>query len=139
MRYLRTGVNAGGRSCVLSEEVPRDTLDAMAQHVLYQSDVTPPPPRPGGNAEALDLGVAPGLARWIIVEWPPGTETPYHHTDTVDFDTVIEGSIVLILDDGEHLLEAGDCVLIPGVDHGWRVGPQRCTTSVALLGSARMT
>ena len=89
------------------------------------------------TARDLELGVGAGLSRWLVVEWPPRMDTAYHHPDTVDFDTVLVGSIVLILGDGEHELHVGDCVLIPGVDHAWRVGPDGCTTSVLLLGSAR--
>ena len=58
-----------------------------------------------------------------------------HHTDTLDFDTVIAGSIELILDDGGHRLEAGDVVVISGVDHAWRSGPDGCTMVITLQGT----
>ena len=137
MQYLVTGVDATGRSCVLNQASAGGSVETMGQRLVYASEVDPPPPRPTGHAEDLELGVTPGLAKWMIVEWPPNMETLYHHTDTVDFDTVLEGRIALILDDGEHPLEVGDCVLVQGVDHSWRVGPEGCTTSVVLLGSTR--
>jgi quercetin dioxygenase-like cupin family protein len=41
----------------------------------------------------------------------------------------------LTLDDGTHLLEAGDCVVINGVDHAWRAGPEGCTMGFAVYGT----
>ena len=39
-----------------------------------------------------------------------------HHTDTIDLDTISSGSIELLLDDGAHSLERGDCVVVAGVE-----------------------
>jgi quercetin dioxygenase-like cupin family protein len=58
-----------------------------------------------------------------------------HHTDTIDYDIVLAGSVELTLGDGVHPLEAGDCVVIAGIDHAWRAGPQGASMSVTLLGS----
>jgi hypothetical protein len=57
-----------------------------------------------------------------------------HHSDTIDLDFVVSGRIHLVLEDGAHTLEEGDCAVITGVDHAWRVGPEGCTLSVVLLG-----
>jgi quercetin dioxygenase-like cupin family protein len=76
------------------------------------------------------------LARWFVVEYQPNIELPVHHTDTLDFDVVLAGSVELTLDDGPHSLEAGDCVVVTGVDHGWRAGPEGCRLSVLALGTA---
>ena len=135
MRYMLTGVDAEGRSCVVEETELGRPGDEMVQHRVFATDQSPPGPRPTGHGADLDLGVAPGLARWLGVHWPAGREAHLHHTDTVDFDTVLGGSVVLVLDDGDHLMEVGDCVLVDGVDHSWRAGPEGCTMSVVLLGS----
>ena len=58
-----------------------------------------------------------------------------HHTDTLDFDLILDGSVELILDDGTHLLRAGDCVVMTGVDHGWRASSDGCTTAALALGT----
>jgi len=43
-----------------------------------------------------------------------------HTTDTVDFDVVVSGEVVLELDDrAEVLLKAGDCVIQNGTRHAW--------------------
>lgn len=71
----------------------------------------------------------------MIIEYGPGVTFPMHHTDTVDFDIVLSGSVELILDDGVHRLASGDSVVVTGVDHGWRAGPDGCRLSVVAIGA----
>ncbi|MCC7105850.1 MAG: hypothetical protein IT307_11965 [Chloroflexi bacterium] len=42
-----------------------------------------------------------------------------HKTETVDYGIVMEGERVLVLDDGEYLLNQGDVVVQVGAWHGW--------------------
>lgn len=49
-----------------------------------------------------------------------GSRHPFmHRTETIDYGIVLEGEIVLILDDSETLLRAGDIVVQRGTNHGW--------------------
>jgi len=64
-----------------------------------------------------------------------------HTTDTVDFDVVVFGEVVLELDDGaEVLLKAGDCVIQNGTRHAWhnRSG-EKCMIAFSLVGADRKT
>ena len=79
--------------------------------------------------------MAPGHAQWVISRWGPHQEAVAHHTDTVDCDTIVAGSMELHLDDGVHVLVPGDCVVMTGVDHAWKAGPEGCTMSVVTLGT----
>ncbi len=57
-----------------------------------------------------------------------------HATDTLDFMVVIDGRIVLGLDDGEHDLGPGDVVVQRGNLHRWRVsGEEPCTYAVCMV------
>ena len=57
-----------------------------------------------------------------------------HATDTLDFMTVLDGEIVLGLDDGEHHLTQGDSVIQRGNAHRWRVvGDKPCVYAVVML------
>ena len=101
---------------------------------LLETTEAPPPSRPAGRAQFHDLEVGPGLAKWVVLEFELGSAFPMHHTDTIDFDTVLSGSIET-LDDCDHVLNASDCVLMTGIDHAWATGPGGCQLSVVALGT----
>jgi mannose-6-phosphate isomerase-like protein (cupin superfamily) len=61
---------------------------------------------------------APGLLRYMDLS-DPGM----HTTDTIDFEVVLEGTVILELDDGaEVTLHAGDTVVQNGTRHRWKNG-----------------
>jgi hypothetical protein len=139
VRCLVTGTDDQGRSCVLDESVDPEETGATGRGLgrwsLYRL-AAEKRSRPGGQGQLLDITVEPDAAHWMIARWRPGGEWgPFHHTDSVDFDLVVEGSIELRLGDGDHLLVAGDCVVVTGVDHAWRAGPEGCSMSVVVIGT----
>lgn len=135
MRILVTGVDADGRSCAVSHDAPvfADMAPGFRSAPVFSSAA--PGPRPEGHAEFHDLGLAPGSVYWMLVEYAPGADTPHHCTDSYDFEVVLSGSVELTLDDGVHLLETGDIVVMTGIDHAWRAGPDGCLLSVCCLGT----
>jgi quercetin dioxygenase-like cupin family protein len=148
MRVLITGVGADGRSCVVSEKTvarlpvvapddPRSVAAGFAGVAIENlyAMLGSPAPRPAGRSMSIDVQGAPGLPRLYVVDYMPSATTPLHHTDSVDFDVVLEGSVDVILDDGPHRLEAGDCVVVTGVDHGWQAGPEGCRSLVLVFGT----
>jgi hypothetical protein len=135
MRQLITGVDADGRSCVVAEHEYGSPGDTMVTGTAFETATDPAPARPAGSGSFRDVGIAPGVARLIFVQWPPNMENAVHHTDTIDVDTLVQGSIEIVLDDGRHRLEPGDTVVVTGVDHGWAAGPQGATMSILLLGT----
>ena len=75
-----------------------------------------------------------GGGDWIRVEGDDPDEPGMHATDTLDFMVVVDGRIVLGLDDGEHELGPGDVVIQRGNRHRWRVvGDDPCTYVVCML------
>jgi hypothetical protein len=42
-----------------------------------------------------------------------------HRTETIDYGIVLEGEVVLILDDSETIVRAGDVVVQRGTSHAW--------------------
>ncbi len=137
MRTVITGVDADGRSCVVSQDgLSLDQLaPGFAMGIPYATTTSPPPGRPTGTAPLIDQGIAPGHVRWMVVELGPDSETPMHHTDTLDLQTVLSGSVDLLLDDGAHRLGQGDLVVLTGVDHAWRAGADGCRLSAVLVGT----
>jgi hypothetical protein len=63
-----------------------------------------------------------------------------HTTDSVDFDVVVFGEVVLELDDGaEVVLKAGDCVIQNGTRHAWHNrSSNNCMIAFSLVGAERM-
>jgi mannose-6-phosphate isomerase-like protein (cupin superfamily) len=82
------------------------------------------PPATTAAPAGLDMEAAvadteaklPGLLRYLDPS-DPGM----HTTDTIDFEVVLEGTIILELDDGaEVTLHPGDTVVQNGTRHRWR-------------------
>jgi hypothetical protein len=66
----------------------------------------------------------------IIDIYPPsmgGKRTVMHRTKTLDYALVIEGEIVLVLDDSEVVLKQSDVVVQRGTDHAWENRTDRVT------------
>ena len=140
-RLLITGVDSSGRSCAAQNDriaLRGDaTLEGILYSVLYATPSLPTISTGGGrDANILDLGVPAGALRWALIDYAPGAGFSMHHTDTVDLDVVLSGSVDLILDDGEHPLAPGDSVVVTGVDHGWRAGPNGCRLSIVTIGAS---
>jgi mannose-6-phosphate isomerase-like protein (cupin superfamily) len=76
----------------------------------------------------------PGLLEAMEADHPG-----MHTTDTVDFDVVVSGEVLLELDDGaEVVLKAGDCVIQNGTRHAWHNrSNERCVIAFSLVGANR--
>ncbi len=138
MRVFIAGVDDEGRSCVVGEVTPSlDGFEAGGITVarLASSESCPPPARPPGRGSLLNVAATPGVANWSFVEFPAGVATAVHHTDSLDFDMVWEGSVDLVLDDGPHRLGPGDGVVIRGVDHGWATHEEGCRMNVVVIAT----
>ncbi|ARU18148.1 cupin domain-containing protein (plasmid) [Croceicoccus marinus] len=42
-----------------------------------------------------------------------------HRTETIDYGIVLDGELVLIMDEGETTVRAGDVIVQRGTNHGW--------------------
>ncbi|MBV9661926.1 MAG: hypothetical protein JO337_12290 [Acidimicrobiales bacterium] len=135
MRRLVTGVDDQGRSRVVENEELTTGTDAPAAQHVFRTPSKPPPARPQGTGAFRDLGVPPGILQVYLVHMPPNAEHANHHTDTVDVDTILGGGGEIVLDDGAHTLAPGDCVVVNGVDHAWRAGPDGLTFTAVVLGT----
>ncbi|HEX3849280.1 MAG TPA: cupin domain-containing protein, partial [Steroidobacteraceae bacterium] len=60
-----------------------------------------------------------------------------HRTESIDYGVVLEGSIVLILDDSEVSLETGDVVIQRGTNHAWANRTDRTARMAFILLGAR--
>jgi hypothetical protein len=138
MRRLVTGVDAADRSYLVEESALALKAAPSGSHHLtrvYETDAAHPIAPAPGHDNFVDVRLASGILRWLLITFEPNAEFPMHHTDTIDCVLVLNGTVELGLDDGMHPLEARDCVVIPGVDHAWRSGPAGCQLSVTAIGT----
>jgi hypothetical protein len=131
-RRVLTGHDAAGKSVVLSDgeppqnhpmhgpEVGADFFEiwsaAAAIPELTAAEAHEPNERP------FTIMPASGHLLRLIDIYPPGQggkRTVMHRTRTLDYVVVIEGEVVLILEDGEVLLEKSDVVVQRGTNHAW--------------------
>ena len=132
-RRIVTGHTVDGVSVVLSDgPVPvHRTLhgEGVGFFEIWQTDATPAPITATESSEptqrTLRVPPEPSGTKIRINEFQPGflnklgNQSPIHRTESVDFGVVMEGEIVLVLDDSEVVLRAGDVVVQRGTNHAW--------------------
>lgn len=102
--------------------VVRTAPDGALFYEIWGTDATPAPIAaavPDPTLEALTVPPTPNGTKIRINEFPPGVVSPVHRTQTVDYGIVLSGEIVLVLDDAETVLRAGDVVVQRGTSHRW--------------------
>jgi mannose-6-phosphate isomerase-like protein (cupin superfamily) len=99
---------------------------------------------PAGATVDVDIDLGGALAELQtrlpgLLEHNEPDNPGMHTTDTVDFDYVVSGEVLMELDDGATVhLRAGDCVVQNGTRHRWtNAGSQPCTIVTALVGARR--
>ena len=140
-RFVVVGLGSDARSKVVEiREVAggmKRRLPGVRWNCVWSTFQQPPEvplPRHGQDASWLDIELPPGATRWAIFDFEPGLSTAFHHTATLDYDIVLEGEVTLALEQGDIVLCAGDCVVIPAAMHAWRTGTKGCTISVTYCG-----
>jgi mannose-6-phosphate isomerase-like protein (cupin superfamily) len=131
-RRVVTGHDANGKSVVLSDGTPPQHHPMRGKEVgadFYEMwnttqvvpQLTSVEDREPSERDFTIMPVAGHLLR-IIDIYPPkdgGKRTVMHRTRTLDYVVVIEGEVVLVLDDSEVTLKKGDVVVQRGTDHAW--------------------
>jgi Cupin domain len=132
IRRVVTGHDESGKSVVLSDGPPPQHHPmhgaAVGADFFEVWNVPKPVPqltslegREPNEREFTIMPVAGHLLR-IIDIYPPqdgGKRTVMHRTSTLDYVVVIEGEVVLLLDDSEVTLKKSDVVVQRGTDHAW--------------------
>ena len=150
VRRVVTGHNDEGKAIFASDEIVEPTTLSL----LPGAEFFPPlggyrfgifTVQPGSEAsmmpENFDIEAAiaeveeklPGMAEHLETENPG-----MHTTDTVDYEFVISGEVVLELDDGaEVTLKPGDTVIQNGTRHAWRNRTEKPAVLVVVLIGAK--
>jgi hypothetical protein len=152
MRRIIIGTDTNGKSTVVYDGPPQSAyrisdarVGAIAVEPLVNFLSGPPP----GESYCVDIWDTVGLPhknspdlastrrkfsielegrglRVRFAEWGANVDSStLHSTDTLDVDVVLSGQVELLLEEGRSvILREGDSVVLPGVKHGWRVGPE---------------
>jgi mannose-6-phosphate isomerase-like protein (cupin superfamily) len=134
MKRIVTGVNADGRSYVVStDEIASDQVGQIYEVWNYDPrDVKDSIAGVPNDVAAAWLEPASGGVKWVYAVVPPVTEQGeplelegvdvdgFHTTRTVDFDFIVEGELTMILDEDSVALKAGDFVVQQVARHAWR-------------------
>jgi quercetin dioxygenase-like cupin family protein len=126
-RRIVTGHDDDGRSIVLSDGPTPTTLALPTGVVFHEIWSTAGAPAPIAAAAADEptarpLQVAPDPLGTIVhvIDMPPGSSADMHRTRTIDYGIVLEGEVVLELDDGsETRFTSGDILVQRGTAHAW--------------------
>jgi hypothetical protein len=131
-RRVVTGHDSAGKSIVVSDGTPPQNHSWKGRSVgadFFEiwNDTNPVPlltsvqEREPTERDFTLMPVTGHLLR-IIDVYPlsdGGSRTVMHRTKTLDYALVIEGEIVLILEDSEVILKKSDIVVQRGTNHAW--------------------
>ncbi|KAJ7125617.1 hypothetical protein C8R43DRAFT_1029587 [Mycena crocata] len=75
-----------------------------------------------GASRVVDGIVHPNGTNLRCTDLAPGAQTPMHRTSSVDYNILLQGELILTMDDGSetHLKNPGDTVVQKGTMHAWR-------------------
>jgi hypothetical protein len=132
VRLVTIGRNENGRSQVVNvRDVLADDIAEGGHRVDYLWSTHDSPPELGVLERRADEQPRPTSLRentsaWTIAGFGPNRVGKMHCTDTLDYITVLAGSVKFQLEEGEIELQVGDAVLLPGLEHAWKAGPEGC-------------
>ena len=116
-RRVVTGHDDRGRSVVLADgPVPKShPLAGAVFHELWNTPSVPAPVTAFEAREPTDRPLVtppdPGGTIIRIVDLEPGSVSPMHRTESIDYGIVLTGQVHLVLDDGSQTrLDPGDVV-----------------------------
>jgi len=131
-RRVVTGHDARGKSVVVSDAAPPQhhsmhglSIGADFHEMWGDAETVPELTSVATrepNERPFTIMPAAGHLLRILDVYPlkdGGKRTAMHRTRTLDYVVVIEGELVLILDDSEVVLMPGDVVVQRGTDHAW--------------------
>jgi quercetin dioxygenase-like cupin family protein len=138
-RRVVTGHDDRGVS-VFADEGPvpvvRTAPDGALFYEIWSTGAMPAPigaAEPDPTVGALTVPPTPNGTKIRINEFPPGVVSPTHRTQSVDYGIVLDGEVVLVLDDSSTVLRAGDVVVQRGTSHRWENRTDRTARMAFIL------
>lgn len=143
IRRIVTGHKPNGAATVMIDEVSRDVVNprpGATFHNIWSATL------PANNDDASDgakriVGTAmKGRSVFRVIEYAPGVAPRNHRTDSIDYGVVLSGEIVMVLDEEEVCLRAGDVLVQRGTIHNWvNRGDAPCIIAFVLIDAESVT
>ncbi len=124
-RRVVTGHDERGVSVFAADgpvPVVRTAPDGALFCEIWATSAMPAPvaaAEPDPTLAALSVPPAPNGTKIRVNVFPPGAVSPMHRTQSVDYGIVLDGEVVLVLDESETTLRPGDVVVQRGTNHRW--------------------
>lgn len=124
-RRVVTGHDQRGVSVFTADgpvPVVRTAPDGALFCEIWATSAMPAPvaaDEPDPTLTALSVPPPPNGTKIRVNVFPPGAVSPVHRTQSVDYGIVLDGEVVLVLDDSETTLRPGDVVVQRGTSHRW--------------------
>jgi quercetin dioxygenase-like cupin family protein len=124
-RRVVTGHDERGVSVFAADglvPVVRTAPDGALFCEIWATSAMPAPvaaAEPDPTLSALSVPPAPNGTKIRVNVFPPGAVSPMHRTQSVDYGIVLDGEVVLVLDESETTLRPGDVVVQRGTNHRW--------------------
>lgn len=140
-----TGHDPRGVSVFASDSpvpVARTAPDGATFYEIWGTSATPAPigaAEPDPTVGDVSVPPPPNGTKIRINEFPPGVVSPVHRTQSVDYGIVLSGEVVLVLDDSERALRAGDITVQRGTNHRWENRSQTTARMAFILVDGAFT
>jgi quercetin dioxygenase-like cupin family protein len=162
-RRVQTGYSSDGRSTIISDESLTEAplpgfggiirMWGADQPHVYPSDAERGAPEaifpPPGGSRFVVFSLSPGdvASHDKPTDSAPGLDAimaesggdGWHTTNTTDLGVVLEGEVVLQLEDGEVVLHPGDCIVQHGTRHRWLNRSNKAAIMVFFTAGATRT
>jgi naringenin degradation protein FdeH len=146
IRRVVSGLNPQNRSYVVSDEMvrPNDVWKTGGTEPL--GAIRPDEQLAVMPSTRPQIDPAVGGSRFTIVAFQPSKDPKpnltnrlgFHRTSTIDYCYLLSGEVVLLLDEQEVTIKAGDVVILRNSFHSWRndgTVPARMTVTLVRVGS----
>ena len=147
MKRIVTGQSEGKSVFLNTGEPPRSFTTALGNQMSYAWKTRSPVVVPAVEGDPTltmpqgfrDMSPISGETNFLFITFPGNMMGRMHETDTVDYIVIISGEVWLILDDeAEVHLTAGDCVVQNGTLHAWQTrSAEPCTLASIMIGATR--
>jgi mannose-6-phosphate isomerase-like protein (cupin superfamily) len=148
MKRVVTGHSSEGKPIFLTTgEPPRTFTSARGNQMSYAWQTQSPvivsanedDPTLDMPQDFKEMVPVSGATNFLFITFPGNMLGVMHATDTVDYIVIISGEVWLILDDeAEVHLTAGDCVVQNGTLHAWQNrSSEPCTLASIMIGATR--